>query len=602
MRKTFTIIGALCLALLILMAGCYQPGGPIPEDTKPPAPRDYTQEDVDRVVTMEEQVISAPLPAEWGAPASCDEIHFLRFRPRDNSTLVRGNRTIANPETTDAMLLMLPGIFEGANGFEYLARQLIYQAKVKDHKNYEVWAVERRNNRLEDLTGMNYIEDQINKGNVDMEEAVDAYVSYYYKGEPINGKTFDGWLWNQDLPFLSEFGLKLDTEDVFKVIQTMVPDPAVRRKKVFVGGHSMGGPMAAYFVGWDLDGNPATTNDAGYNNCAGMFGFDTSLAPMDGAAPWMPATNTTESDYVNYITTLRDGSNPVVTNTSPFLGAESMASLESIAMAAYYDPDAEDTYIREVPVSEDINWLNRLMFSKDLDTFVQATPTINDFRLTNEALLGMFFDDNFVPTGMVQNSMGFVKGGPVTPKDFPIAMANMIPGMSAMLGTGDYFIPNDAGPADDLGTGPLYSWANFDEIGDASDPNYTDTTGTTTYTTMETEVSDIRDVSRAIFKGPLNLVEWYFSTRLLFDLNAVTQTFGPKYDLNYLYGDKLSSMPQVLFLAGEGMNGGATPGPGLYVCKGYNHLDVLMACANASSRRPSEVIGPLIDFLKTNAK
>jgi hypothetical protein len=95
MRKTFTIIGALCLALLILMAGCYQPGGPIPEDTKPPAPRDYTQEDVDRVVTMEEQVISAPLPAEWGAPASCDEIHFLRFRPRDNSTLVRGNRTIA---------------------------------------------------------------------------------------------------------------------------------------------------------------------------------------------------------------------------------------------------------------------------------------------------------------------------------------------------------------------------------------------------------------------------------------------------------------------------------------------------------------------------
>jgi hypothetical protein len=602
MRKSSTLICALCLALLVLLAGCYQPGGPIPEDPKQPAPRDYSQRDVDRVVTMKEQVISAPLPAEWGAPAACDEIHFLRFRPRDNSTVDSQNTTIANPATTDAMMVMLPGIFEGANGFEYLARQLVYQAKVKDHKNYEVWAVERRNNRLEDLTGMNYIEDQLNEGDMDMQEAVDTFVGYYYKGEPIHGKTGSGWLWNQDVPFLSEFGLKLDTEDVFKVIQTMVPDPAVRREKVFVGGHSMGGPMSAYFVGWDLDGNPATTDDAGYNNCAGMFGFDTSLAPMSGMFPGVPASDTTESDYVNLITSLRDGSNPVVCNTSPFLGAESMALLESMGMAAYYDPDGEDAYIHDIPWSDDISLLNRALLSKDLDTFMQGTPAIKDFRLTNEALLGMFFDENFVPMGMVQNSMGFLKGGPVTPKDFPAFPANLIPGLSGMLGTGDYFIPNDAGPADDLGTGPLYSWANFDEIGDASDPNFTDTTGTTTYTTMESEVSDIHDVSRALFKGPLNLVEWYFSTRLLFDFNGATQSYGSKYGLNYMYRDKLASMPQVLFLAGEGMRSGETPSPGTYICKGYHHMDVLMACANASQRRPSDIIRPMIDFLKTNAK
>ncbi|MGB9734578.1 MAG: hypothetical protein ACPL2E_08310 [Conexivisphaera sp.] len=34
--------------------------------------------------------------------------------------------------------------------------------------------------------------------------------------------------------------------------------------------------------------------------------------------------------------------------------------------------------------------------------------------------------------------------------------------------------------------------------------------------------------------------------------------------------------------------------------KGYNHMDVLTACANAPSRRPNEVIGPLIDFVQAN--
>src|SRR4030043_2385651 len=275
MRKSHAIICAVSLALLILLAGCYQPGGPIPEGAHTPVPRDYTQEDVDQVVVMEERVISSPLPAEWGAPQECDEIHFLRFRPSDGSTLDSNDNSLPNADTTDAMLLMLPGVLEGANGFEYVGRPAGYSAHVNNNKKIEVWGVERRNNRLEDLTAANYIEEQLSKGQMTTDEAVETFVDYYYEGQPLNGKTFAGWYWNQDIPFLSEFGLKLNTEDVFKVIQTMVPDPEVRREKVFVGGHSMGGPMTAYFVGWDLDGNPATADDAGYNNCAGIFGFDT---------------------------------------------------------------------------------------------------------------------------------------------------------------------------------------------------------------------------------------------------------------------------------------------------------------------------------------
>jgi hypothetical protein len=605
MRRAIFFIGLIGLALLLAASGCYQPGGPVPGQTTPPVKRDYTQEDVDRAVTMEEQVISAPLPEEWGAPEECDEIHFMRFRPSDGSTLDPHNNSIADPSATDAMLVMLPGILEGANGFEYLARQVVYQAKLKGNKNLEVWAVERRNNRLEDLTGLNYVEDRLSAGQMSMQQAVDAFVGYYYGGQELNGKTFGGWYTNQDVPFLSEFGLKLDTEDVFRVIQAMVPDPVVRKQKVFVGGHSMGGPMAAYFVGWDLDGDPATTDDAGYNNCAGMFGFDTSLAPMNGMFPGSSGETSglaSETEYTELLTSMRDGVNPVILNLGPVVPAESMALLESIGLAAYYAPNDEDTYVNNVPWSPDIDLLTRALFSKDVDTFLLGTPTIRDFRFTNEALLGMFFDDNFAPLGMIQNSMGFVSGGPVVGKDFPTSPLDLIPGLSNLLGKGPYFIPNDAGPADDLGAGPLYSWVDFDQVGDAAHPDFKDTTGETTYTTMESEVSDIHDVSRALFKGPLNLVEWYFSMRLLVDFTGAPQPYGPQYGLNYIHGDKLATMPQVLFLAGQGMNGDAQPGPGRYVCKGYNHMDVLMASANTSSRRPSEVVGPLIDFVEANAR
>jgi pimeloyl-ACP methyl ester carboxylesterase len=613
MRKHLKLLSAVCLAGLVLLAGCYQPGGPVPEGAHPGVARDYTQEDVDRVVIMEEQAIASPLPAQWGAPPECDEIHFLRFRPSDGSTLDPADRSRANPQTTDAMLVMLPGVLEGANGFEYLARQLVYMAKTQDKKNFEVWAVERRNNRLEDLTGVNYLEEKLSRGEMDMDEAVAAFVGYYYQGKPLNGRTFHGWYDNQDLPFLSEFGLKLDTEDVFKVIQTLVPDPEVRRRKVFVGGHSMGGIMTSYFAGWDLDGDPATTGDAGYNNCAGMFALDTLVISAsniaNGWAGFMRpdllqmVQNMSEVIYTGILDGFKDGSYPVILNSGPVLSAEIMDLLEAVAMASYYAPDEENTYIRSIPWSEEVELVQRFIHSRDFDTFYTSTPRLQDFRYTNEALFGSLFDDSFVPIGMIQNSMGFLQGGPVVLKEFPQWPLGIIPGLDNSLGKGPYYIANDAGPVDDLGSGPLYSWVNFDEVGDASDPDYKDTTGQTTLTTVENEVADIKDVARTVFKGPFNLVEWYFSLRLLIDQMAAMMPYGKAYGLNFLHGDKLAAMPQVSFICEQGMMGdldlSGIPGE-THLIKGYNHLDILTACANASARRPNEVIRPLIDFVLRN--
>jgi hypothetical protein len=234
-----------------------------------------------------------------------------------------------------------------------------------------------------------------------------------------------------------------------------------------------------------------------------------------------------------------------------------------------------------------------------------STPNLRDFRLTNQALLGLVFDDCFAPLGMIQNSMGFLTGGPVVQKTFPQWPVGAIPGFDSSIGKGPYYMPNDAGPVGNLGTGPLYSWVNFDQIGNAADPDFKDTTGQTTFTTMDNEVADINDVARAIFKGPLTLTEWYFSMRLCLDIVASAMPWGPKYGINFLHGDKLIDMPQILFLAGQGMmtdlDISGFPGE-VHVMEGYNHMDPMMASANTSSRRPSEVIRPLIDFVEKIAK
>ena len=622
MRKFASVIGVLSLAFLILLAGCYQPGGSVPEDAHPGVARSYTQEQVDAVVVMEERVIAAPLPDEWGAPDTCDEIHFLRFRLADGSTLDPADPQGVNAENTDAMLVMLPGILEGANGFEYLGRQLVYMAKVQDGLNLEVWAVERRNNRLEDLSAANYIEAELAAGNLTAEEAGYAAMDYYYLGEELNGRTFDGWLRDPDVPFLSEFGLRLDTEDVFTVIQAMVPDLETRKRKVFVGGHSMGGMMTTFFAGWDLDGDPDTLDDAGYNNCAGMFGFDTTVSsvsgimePILGLLPeelYDIVGNMTEGLYANLLESLRNDPNSNRILPFPMIDCEAMALLEAVGMMADYGPDDECSIIRDVPYSGNVDMLLRFLFSRDLQTFMDGIPQLTDFRVTNEAMLGVVFDDSFALIGMIQNSMGFLGGGAVVEKDFPISeLLQGIPILGDMLGgflgSGDYFIANDAGPSPfELGRGPLYHWVNFDEVGDDADPDFQDTGGEITYTTITNEVADIQDVARVIYKGPTNLTEWYFSTRLIADFMAALFPYGTEYGLNFMHDDQAMELPMIEFIAGGGMMGdmlGEIP-PELDLerlfLEGYNHMDVLTASANTPGRRENGVLRPLIDFVVDN--
>jgi hypothetical protein len=597
MRRSWLLpsvsVTTICLIALFTVTGCfYQPGGSMPEGPKPAAARAWTSADVDAAVVMTQETIYSPLSRANGeAPAEADNLRYLRFRPRSGGE-------------PDAVLVIMPGIMCGAGVFNYLGREMVYMAQREGRGNLEVLAVEWRSNRAEDLTGLNAAE-----AAGDSNVAID----YYYNGAEIGGRTFAGFSVQNTANWLSEVGLEQGLRDVYTVITTNVPDPAQRRSKVYVGGHSLGGFFTAAFAGWDFDGNPATLDDAGYRNCAGLVGLDTVVmstnAMLDPMLDMLPRdfhdglANMADNVYTEYLKGLREGSFyrylPV-----PIMDPEGFMMLELMALEAGLAPDKESTLLSRAPYSANVDNLFRVLQSRDMLRYLLPLPGIKDFRFTNEALLGGMIDDNFEPVSIVQASMGFMNGGFMQKKDFPLPsdLAN-IPGLQDLVGgwfaIGNLYTPWDAGPPDQLGTGPLYGWTNFDEITAGSDTSLTDVTGSITYNPQTEEMTDIADLARTFYQGPTNFFDWYYPTRLLMDMVAMDFDWSTGYGLSFLHGDHVTDLPKIEFIA---ENGPFTLMAGLYTsnyitCEGYSHIDVLTAAANRPDLRPNEVFSPLLDFM-----
>jgi len=561
MRSRFTGT-ALCVACWgVFLTACYQPGGPVPEAPLDPPERTP----VPQRVTVEEEMIWAPYPRDNGEiPASavcawdCDFIRFTRYRPE----------TGGPPQAVEAILVLVPGYMGGANSFDYLGRQLVSMAEADPlDGSLEVWAVDRRPNCLEDLTGMNAAEAAGDPGIV---------ADYYYHGAAYQGHTFGGFLGEADLPYLSEFGLKLLMDDLWTIVTTKVPDPADRRRVVFMGGHSAGGGSPSYFAGGDFDGDPPTLEAAAYRNCAGLVGLDGRVGARAG-------TYIDEAEYADGLARIRNGTDPRL-NLYMGVTPELLALFETVALCAHLLPD-EESVLSEIPFSEDVAGMIRLLHSRDLWYFLTGTPAFGSFRYTNEAVLGVFFDDNFNPVSILQTSMGFLQGGPVVEKTFPGELAAQL-GLPGIVQEG-VFIAWDAGPPLSPGTGPLYSWVNYDRVGNASDPDYTDTEGVRVYTTWREEVSDIRDVAHSLYRGQTNFPEWYYASRIGLDTGAASGPYSAAHGLLFLHNDRIEELPLINLYAADR--------------EGYNHQDVLFAAVDRPGHRENEVFGPMMDFVFTHS-
>ena len=509
--------------------------------------------DNNQAVVVKQGQLNSPLSSQFpNVPEECHNVQFLHYTPTlDTNNLPYQRET----KDADTIFFFMPGLLAGAGAFNYLAEQLVLEAFEQQHQIAEVIVLDRRDQCLRDLAGLEKAEQQ-----KDVKFAID----YYYKQVPINDKKFEGIKSSNDLPWLSDMGLALVQEDLMAVLSHLVPDPIQRQQKVFIGGHSLGGLLTHSFAGWDFDGDLNTSNDAGYNQAAGFIRLDIDVTPKDetldrhldygreGFA--VNPEDKANQSYQNDIGRLVDGKSSRIMEM-PGLDTETFFLLEMLAMVADWSPDEEATLIRDLPIGSTTNLLLKIIHSRSISDALNSKTGIRDFRYTNQALLGAVFDDDFMPIGILQASVGFLQGGDITKKSFPLnptlsAILNFIaPDLANLLSDETLYIATEAMTDTDTTdtpettpttpSAPLYSWVNFDDI--RNDVH--------TYTTEEEEVTDIGLFAKSIYQGPGTFAEWYMSARVGLELDAISQP-TPITGLNFWHAKAARTKP-LLEIAGE---------------------------------------------------
>lgn len=522
--------------------------------------------------------VKLPLPEGVGArPTDCDWLSYLRYRHEDGPE---------ESASADRILVAQPGVLEGAGAFDAVARNTVARAAA-DGRHIEFWALDRRSNCLEDNRGV-----RAGLAARDAKVALD----YYYDRRAVDGQTFAGYLGNEQVEFLQHVGLEQTLRDQFDLLAAELPDQELRKEKVMCGGHSLGGVLTGFFAIWDFDGDPATREDAGFNQCAGYFALDSAISTSlpDIAGMRVMPTGMMPDPGLGFAVVqagLRSGAVPRTLSAPAVINAETMNVLTLAGLAALVAPDEQSTLVADLPSNLNIDGTTRLLLSKNLLAFVTGSPAAGEFKLSNEAVLGALMDDNSQPLAFLQTSVGFFAGGRIADKDFPLPRnVSGIPGLSGLSG----MFGQEARAIPDEPNGPVYAWRNFDQFGptDGPVPNASDGTP---FTSAAKEVTDIQQLARSMAERPLDFTEDYFPTKLVTDIQ---QSAATEIARNAVHRDGLTANPTITLLAGDGLRGAAAPPPSgeTVVAPGYQHLDVLTADARQNDGRPEPVSASLAAF------
>jgi pimeloyl-ACP methyl ester carboxylesterase len=195
-----------------------------------------------------------------GTPAKYDKVGILK---------------IGSPKARNVLVLN-PGTSASAAYFAPLAKSIVAKAK-----NWQVWAVERRENLLEDQSMFDRAK---------AKKATPQQVFDYYLGW-INNSSITSHVRlipDGEVGYAREWGMNTEIQDLRRVV--------VRAKrlggKVVVGGHSLGGSITSAYATWDFGGKPGARGLAG-------------LVFIDGASSPTPMT---ASDAQQRLTDLDNGS------------------------------------------------------------------------------------------------------------------------------------------------------------------------------------------------------------------------------------------------------------------------------------------------------
>lgn len=553
MRRSTKVVGPF--AVMLLFAGVSAVPASARDNRDNQAARTETAvRSASPVTAVAESMVRVrvPLPSSAGPrPAACDWLSYLRWRSVD------GPQRSAE---ADKILIAQPGVLEGASAFDGVARNTIVEA-ARRGKHVEFWALDRRSNCLDDNTGLL---------TGDLRTAID----YYYGGKAVGGKTFAGFFTNDQVGFLANVGLEQTVRDQFDLMVAELPDPSLRKEKVLCGGHSLGGILTGFFSIWDFDGNHDTLDDAGFNQCAGYFALDTTISTAAPNVDDMMPDGVMPDPRLSFTVVkagLDSGILPRALSAPALINAETMSVLGLAGLAAASDPDGESELADLLPATFNIDATLRLLMSKDIATVITGRPSVRDFRITNEAILGALMDDNSQPLAFLESSVGFFTGGRIAPKQFPS-------GLGVQQGTEPLAIPDEP-------NGPLYSWQNFDEV------------TRNEFTQPAKEVTDIQQLARSLAEHPLDFTEHYFPTKMVTDLSHASL---PEVGRDAVHTQGITANPTITFRAADAFSGGGIGGDPargrLIVVQGYQHLDVLTAAATQNNSKAEPVSSKLAAF------
>ena len=185
------------------------------------------------------------------------------------------------PSRTKNVLVLNPGTSASAAYFLPLAQDIVRKVK-----GWQVWAVERRENLLEDQS----VVDQAKAGKATDQRLFDYYLGYLTKGESAVPDHYRP-VRDADVPFARQWGMRVEIGDLRRVVQA-----ATRRGgKVVVGGHSLGGSITTAYATWDFKGTP------GAKGLSGLVFIDggssptpispqeasQSLQELEAGTPWL---------------------------------------------------------------------------------------------------------------------------------------------------------------------------------------------------------------------------------------------------------------------------------------------------------------------------
>lgn len=145
------------------------------------------------------------------------------------------------------VLVLVPGTSAGAAYFSPIATEI-----VKQLPGWQVWAVDRRENLLEDHTLL----DRYLAGDATAQEAFDYYLGWL--NDPSITDRFEPPT-DESVAFARQWGMSVAVDDLSVVIR----EAKSLGGEVVLGGHSLGGTISVAYATWDFEGRAGAEDLSG---------------------------------------------------------------------------------------------------------------------------------------------------------------------------------------------------------------------------------------------------------------------------------------------------------------------------------------------------